>query len=171
LAAYCSHCGTELTGRFCAKCGAPAPNAPQSDAPKYDAPQPDTPPSTFGPPPFSAPAGVGLDENLAAALCYLIPIVTGVLLLFMQPINRNRTVRFHAFQAIFFWLAVMVSDVVLDVIFGGILGGDGSYAIVRLIWTLFRLAVLALWLVLMYRAYNREQWVLPVVGEMAQKFV
>lgn len=112
-----------------------------------------------------------MEENLAAALCYLIPIVTGVLFLFVQPINRNKTVRFHAFQAIFFWLGVLVADVIIDIVFGGILGGDGSYAVLRLIWTLFRLAVLALWLVLMYRAYNRERWVLPIVGEMAQKFV
>ena len=65
----------------------------------------------------------------------------------------------------------MLADAVVDIVFGGILGGDDSYELLRLIWTLFRLAVLALWLVLMYRAYNRERWVLPVVGEMAQKFV
>lgn len=112
-----------------------------------------------------------MEENLASALCYLIPVITGILFLFVDPYNRNKTVRFHAYQAIFFWLAVMVADVVIDIVFGSILGGDGSYAILRLVWAVFRLAVLALWLVLMYRAYNRERWVLPVVGEMAQKFV
>jgi uncharacterized membrane protein len=163
VAAYCSHCGTELTGRFCGKCGAPAPNAPAPDAP---APEPPTPAAPPMPQALS-----GLDENVVAALCYLVPVVTGVLFLFIEPWNRNKNVRFHAFQSIFFWIGVLLADVVVDIVFGGILGGLNSYWLLRLVWTLFRLAVLALWLVLMYRAYNRERWVLPVVGEMAQKFV
>lgn len=113
----------------------------------------------------------GLQENVAAALCYLIPIVTGVLFLFIEPHNRSKYVRFHAFQAIFFWIAVFIADVVIDVVFGGILGGVNSYELLHLVWTLFRLGVLVLWLLLMYRAYNRQSWVLPVVGEMAQKLV
>ncbi len=158
MAAYCSHCGTELAGRFCAKCGAPAPNAPAPE-----------PPPTAAPP--LPQALTGLDENVVAALCYLVPIVTGVLFLFVDPWSRNKNVRFHAFQSIFFWIGVLLADAVVDIVFGGILGGLNSYWLLRLVWTLFRLGVLALWLVLMYRAYNRERWVLPVVGEMAQKFV
>jgi uncharacterized membrane protein len=95
--------------------------------------------------------------------------VTGVLFLFIEPHNRSKTVRFHAFQAIFFWIGVFVADVAIDVVFGGILGGINSYELLRLVWTVFRLGVLVLWLLLMYRAYMRQSWVLPVVGEMAQK--
>ena len=110
MAVYCSHCGTELAGRFCAKCGAPAPDAPA--------------PGSFGTaPPPPAQAFSGLDENLVSALCYLLPVVTGVLFLFIEPFNRNRTVRFHAYQAIFFWVGVLVADAVVDLVFGGILGG------------------------------------------------
>jgi uncharacterized membrane protein len=167
VAAYCSHCGTELSGRFCAKCGAPAPNAPGPGLGGSDIPRPAPPPSP-APPPISLP---GLDENLAAALCYLVPIVTGVLFLFVEPYNRNKNVRFHAFQSIFFWIGVLLADAAVDIVFGGILGGINSYELLRLVWSVFRLAVLALWLVLMYRAYMRQRWVLPVVGEMAQKFV
>lgn len=155
MAAYCSHCGTELSGRFCAKCGAPAPDTP----------------SQAVPPPMAPVSGLALDENVAAALCYLIPVVTGVLFLFVEPFSRNKTVRFHAFQAIFFWVAVLVANVAIDIVFGSVLGLDGSFAIFRLIHGLFELAVLAIWLLLMYRAYNRERWMLPVVGEMAQRFV
>lgn len=111
----------------------------------------------------------GIQENVACALCYLIPIVTGVLFLFIEPHNRSKAVRFHAFQAIFFWIGVFVADAVLEVVFGDVLGGVSTYGLFHLIWTLFRLAVLVLWLLLMYRAYMRQPWVLPVVGEMAQK--
>lgn len=113
----------------------------------------------------------GLEENIAAALCYLVPIVTGVVFLFIQPYDKNKSIRFHALQAIFFWIAVMLADAVVDIVFGGIFGGANSYELLRLVWTVFRLGVLAVWLLLMYRAYNRERWMLPVVGEMAQKFV
>ena len=33
------------------------------------------------------------------------------------------------------------------------------------------LALFALWVMLMYKAYNKEMWVLPVVGPLAQKQV
>ncbi len=166
MAAYCSHCGTELSGRFCAKCGAPVPGAPTSDTPGPEIPRTAPPPP--GPPPISLP---GLDDNVAAALCYLVPVVTGVLFLFIEPYNRNKNIRFHAFQSIFLWVGVLLADAAVDIVFGGILGGPNSYELLRLVWTVFRLGVLALWLVLMYRAYMRQRWVLPVVGEMAQKFV
>lgn len=129
---------------------------------------PPQPPPPGVPPSISLP---GLEENVAAALCYLVPVVTGVLFLFVEPYDRNKTIRFHAFQSIFFWIGILLADAAVDVVFGGIFGGPNSYELLRLIWTLFRLAVLGLWLLLMYRAYNRERWVLPVVGEMAQKFV
>ena len=107
---------------------------------------------------------------MVAALCYLLPVVTGVLFLFVEPFNRNRMSAFTRFSR--FFLARSPG--------GGCRGGYcvrgnsgriNSYALLHLVWTLFRLGVLALWLLLMYRAYNRERWVLPVVGEMAQKFV
>jgi uncharacterized membrane protein len=120
------------------------------------------------PPPIAAMPG--LDENVASALCYLVPILTGVLFLFIEPYDRNKNIRFHAFQSIFFWIGVMLADAAVSIVFGTILGGINSYELLHLVWTLFRLAVLALWLVLMFRAYNKQRWVLPVVGEMAQKF-
>jgi uncharacterized membrane protein len=170
VAAYCSHCGTELSGRFCAKCGAPVPGAPPTDTPGPEIPRTGPPPPgpPPGPPPISLP---GLEENVASALCYLVPVVTGVLFLFIEPYNRNKNIRFHAFQSIFLWIGVLLADAAVDIVFGGILGGPNSYELLRLVWTVFRLGVLALWLVLMYRAYMRQRWVLPVVGEMAQKFV
>ena len=100
-----------------------------------------------------------------------MPIVTGVLFLFIEPYTRNKNVRFHAFQAIFFWVGVALADMAVNIVFGTIFGGPYSFELLRLVWTLFRLGILVLWLLLMYRAYNRQRWILPVVGEMAQRFV
>ncbi|MBZ5673756.1 MAG: hypothetical protein LAP61_05865 [Acidobacteriia bacterium] len=161
--AFCASCGAEVQGKFCAKCGAPAGAASGAAG-------------TAGPPPPSAPyvpapaASAGLEENVAAALCYLLGVLTGVLFLVIEPYSRNRVIRFHAFQSIFAWIAAIVIGMVLSTI---------SYIFVSipfigwiiyiLLWTAFSLGILGLWLFLMYKAYNKERFVLPVVGAWAEK--
>jgi uncharacterized membrane protein len=154
---FCSHCGSELQGRFCAKCGAPAPGAP--------------PPAQPAPSSRTAPLSLpGLDDNVAAALCYLALVLTGVLFLFLEPYNRNKAIRFHAFQSIFVWLGIIFASIGVRIVFGSILDGPHTYWLMDLIWSAFSLGAIALWLALMYRAYNGERWVTPVVGQMAERF-
>jgi uncharacterized membrane protein len=150
--AYCVHCGSEVTGRFCARCGAPVEGPP--------------------PPPSSPPPLSGLQDNVASALCYLLLILSGVLFLVIEPYNRNRTVRFHAFQSIFVWIGIVIVSIAVAIVSqfwmlipfaGRIIGG--------LIWSAFGLGVFVLWIVLMVKAYNREKWILPVVGPLAEKQV
>jgi uncharacterized membrane protein len=111
----------------------------------------------------------GLNENVASALCYLALVLTGVLFLFLEPYNRNKTIRFHAFQSIFVWIGITAVSLGVRIVFGTLLDGPHTYWLMDLIWTAYGLGTLALWLVLMYRAYMGERWVAPVVGEMAQK--
>jgi uncharacterized membrane protein len=148
--AYCVHCGSEVTGRFCARCGAPVEGG--------------------SPPPLPPTPLSGLQENVASALCYLLLILSGVLFLAMEPYNRNRTVRFHAFQSIFVWIGIVILSIAVAIVSqfwslipfaGRIIGG--------LIWSAFGLGVFVLWIALMYKAYNREKWILPVVGPLAEK--
>jgi uncharacterized membrane protein len=158
---FCSHCGSELQGRYCAKCGSPAPGGTDPS------PTPGPAPPPFPATPLSVP---GLTDNVAAALCYLGLVLTGVLFLFLEPYNRNKTIRFHAFQSIFAWIGITIASVCVRVVFGSILDGPHTYWLLDLIWGAFDLSAIALWLVLMYRAYLGERWVAPVVGEMAQRF-
>lgn len=161
--AFCASCGAEVQGKFCAKCGAP------SGAPAASTAAPPPPGPSFAPPP-SAAASAGIEENVAAALCYLLGVLTGILFLVIEPYNRNPVIRFHAFQSIFAWIAAIVIGMVLSTV---------SYVFVAvpfigwlvyiLLWTAFSLGVLALWLFLMYKAYNRERFVLPVIGAWAEK--
>jgi len=154
---FCSHCGAELQGRFCAKCGAPAPTGPGA-----------TPPvSPVSPVPLSLP---GLEDNVAAALCYLALVLTGVLFLFLEPYNRSKTIRFHAYQSIFVWIGIIVASIGVHIVFGSILDGPHTSWMMDLIWSAFSLGTIALWLTLMYRAYNGERWVTPVVGPLAEKY-
>jgi uncharacterized membrane protein len=157
--AYCVHCGSEVTGRFCARCGAPVEGPP--------------PPSSSPPPWSRLDDNVsGLQENVASALCYLLPILSGVLFLVIEPYNRNRTVRFHAFQSIFVWIGIMIADIAVAII-------SGFWALIpfagrivgSVVWSAFGIGVFVLWIVLMYKAYNREKWILPLVGPLAEKQV
>lgn len=167
--AFCSNCGAEVQGRFCAKCGTPAsvPAAPASSGPS---PEPPPPPSSPLPPPAAPPQAAGLDENLACALCYLLGLLTGVLFLVLEPYNKNRLIRFHAFQSIFLniaWIAVYIAiSIVSYVLFAIPFLGPMLMIVLHLA---AGLGVFILWLMLMYKAYNRERWVLPVIGPLAEK--
>ncbi len=156
--AFCASCGAEVQGKFCAKCGAPS-GAPASGPPPQGAP------SAPGP---SATAGI--DENVVAALCYLVGVLTGVLFLVIEPYNRNPVIRFHAFQSIFAWIAAIVVGMVLSTVsYIFVAVPFVGWMIYILLWTAFSLGVLALWLFLMYKAYNKERFVLPVIGAWAEK--
>lgn len=150
--AFCANCGAEVQGKFCAKCGASSAGSGSG--------------ATFA----AAPPAATIDENVAAALCYLVGVLTGILFLVIEPYNRNPVIRFHAFQSILAWIAAVVIGMVLSMI---------AYPLAALpfigwlldivLWLAFSCAVVGLWLFLMYKAYNKEKFVLPVIGEWAEK--
>ena len=169
--AFCSNCGTEVQGRFCGKCGSPmgASAAPGANPAAPGAPPP--PPPQYSNPPYAgAPAGgaqsAGLEENMACALCYALMILTGILFLVLAPYNQNRLIRFHAWQAIFTWVGLAAIGIGLSII--GALPFVGLIS-VFVLWPVFAIGAFILWLMLMYKAYNRERWVLPVIGPVAEK--
>jgi len=163
--AFCANCGSEVQGRFCAKCGTPAAAGPN--------PAPGPPPGANMPPPGAVPAAVQtvpLADNMACALCYGLGVLTGVLFLVLEPYNQNRLIRFHAFQSIFtsvallaIWIAVsIVTAILIAIPFLGV-------AISLVLHLAIGLGSLFLWVMLMYKAYNNERWVLPVIGPLAEK--
>lgn len=157
---FCPKCGTEVEGRFCAKCGSPV----AADA---GATGGTTPPL----PPPANPTRGELAPNVASALCYLVGVLTGILFLVIEPYNRNKTIRFHAFQAIFFWIAAVVAWIAVGIVSSllGAISFVGFWSISRLLYDVVGLALFVIWIMLMYKAYNGERWVLPVIGPMAEK--
>jgi uncharacterized membrane protein len=107
---------------------------------------------------------------MAAALCYVLGLITGILFLVLAPYNQNRLIRFHAFQSIFLNLAYIAALIVLAIIssFLRIIPFIGVMLSLAL-YPILALCFFALWLVLMYKAYNGERWVLPVIGPLAEK--
>ena len=155
--AFCVQCGNEVHGRFCSKCGAAVAGSASS---------------TGSPTGGSGLALGGLDEHVASALCYLLGVLTGILFLVVEPYNKNRTIRFHALQSIFAWVAVVIASMAISIVSGiWALVPYAGWMINSLLWSAFALSVFILWLLLMYKAYNKERWVLPVIGPLAEKQV
>jgi uncharacterized membrane protein len=155
--AFCAKCGSPVEGRFCPKCGAP------QDAGA-------TPGATPGPGPApSGTAGLGMEENVAAALCY-IPII-GLIFLLVDPYKQNRTIRFHALQSIFYCIAWFIVGIALGIV-GGILFAAMPFGMFG-VWSLFsRLVELALFVglvIMAVKAFQRQRFVMPIIGPMAEK--
>jgi uncharacterized membrane protein len=98
----------------------------------------------------------GLDANLAAALSYLVGFVSGIVFLVIE--RENRFVRFHALQSVLAFGAITLLWVLLNAVplLGFVLGVlviiPGSAII---------------WLFLMFKAYQGEEFKLPIVGSIA----
>lgn len=161
--AFCPNCGAQVTGTFCPNCGTAVGGGtgPSSSA------RPTGTPGYTGAPNQSV-SMPGLTENVAAALCYFGWIVTGIIFLVVAPYNRNRTIRFHAYQAIFASIAIIICRIILDVILG-ILFVGGAYWTGFMLRRLFDILVLIGWLYMMYSAYTNKMIKLPVIGDLAQK--
>ena len=98
----------------------------------------------------------GFDANLAAALSYLVGFVTGIIFLLVE--KENKFVRFHAMQSTLVFVGIVAVDILLQIV--PILG-----ALVVVFVVIPVSAVL--WLLLMYKAYQGEEFKLPLVGQMA----
>jgi uncharacterized membrane protein len=160
--AFCASCGSQVEGRFCAKCGAAVGAGPASPPP------PQSPPLTSYPPPVPPAGAAGMTDNAASALCYVLGIITGVLFLVLPPYNQNRTVRFHAFQSIFLFVAVCIVAIVVgifDSMISSIVGWWFAFAIGRI----FNLACLVLWIYMIVTTYQGRSPALPIIGPIAQQ--
>jgi uncharacterized membrane protein len=116
---------------------------------------------------------LNLEPNLAAALSYMFWVVSGAYFLFTE--RENQFVRFHAMQSIVFgaaWIMFYFVSSFFLIIISSILSLIGIPAV----WKLFGLLVngiyliwFGIWIMLMYKAYNKETFSLPVLGDIASK--
>ena len=144
MARFCSACGTEVgdAAAFCPKCG------------KSVAPAAAVPGSTTAQAPAQA---AGLQDNVAGLLAYLF--IPAIIFLVMEPYNRNKFIRFHSFQAIFYEVAWIIVVAVL-----GVFAFLGFFLI-----PLFGLAFTIGWIVCMIKAFQNQYFKLPVIGDIAEK--
>jgi len=113
-----------------------------------------------------------MTDNLAGLLCYLAGIITGILFLVIEPYNKSKFVRFHAFQSIFLfvaWIGVWIVLAILSVILHLVLGFWTAASLVGLLHTAVGLGFFVLWILLMIKAYQGQKFSLPIIGALAEK--
>jgi uncharacterized membrane protein len=127
-----------------------------------------------------AQASAGGDSNLKAAAAYL-PVFWPLIPLFLFLTEKeDKAVRFHSLQCILFGLiAVVVMFVVFIVLWVitmvlGIVTGGLAFILTPLLALLglgLGLLVLLFDLFLMWKAYQGEKYVIPVIGGFDEKYV
>lgn len=175
MAKFCTQCGAQVedTAKFCKKCGARL--APTQSA-GYSSPTINHQTSNYQEPfgagsgqppyqqpyqaPYHAPAQhADLKPNVAAMLCYPLTVITGILFLILTPYNRDRFIRFHAWQSIFFFLAMIVLSIALRFL---------PWPLDWMFLSVFRLLAVGGTGWLMYKAYRNEWFKLPLIGDWAE---
>ena len=166
--AFCPNCGSAVAGdsAFCGNCGQSTRaggTAPVAQAVAA------TGQAAAVPAQASAP---GLTSNMAGALAYILGLISGIVFLVLEPYKRDRFVRFHAFQSIFYSVACIVFAIAWNIawdILGSISGW--LYFIAIPVRMAISLALFLLWLYLMYQAYNNREFKIPFIGQLAAKQV
>lgn len=95
----------------------------------------------------------GLPVNTEAALTYVLGWLSGVVFFLLE--KDDKFIRFHAMQSI--------------VVFGGLTILSFIPILGWMLSPLIMIGGFILWLVLILKAYKGEKYVLPVVGEFAEK--
>jgi uncharacterized membrane protein len=164
--AFCSQCGADVTGVvFCAKCGAPVEGAASSGG---DAAPATPPPSSGGSPNAAAASAAGSQDNLMGALAY-VTVIPAIVFLLIEPYKNSRFIRFHSFQCIFFTLAAIalnIATTILSVVLSFV-GGIG--VLLGMLGMLVSVGIFILWIVLVMKAYQGEEFRLPIIGDLAAK--
>src|SRR5205807_6994100 len=126
-------------------------------------------------------SALGLDGNVAAALGYPIGIIA-IICLIME--KENRFVKFHALQSILLHVAFIVVAIAVWIIGiiimiagaaasaatnSGALGGLAGM-LFGLIWLVVIVAYIGGLIFAAVKAYQGNQFMLPIIGGMAQKW-
>jgi uncharacterized membrane protein len=99
-------------------------------------------------------AASGLKKTTSGALAYVLGPITGVIFLI---IDKDPFVRFHAMQSIVVFVGLFVVQMVL-----------GFTIILAILVPILSILSFVLWLILIYKAWQGEQWEVPVLGKIAR---
>ena len=148
---FCSQCGNQIseTHAFCGKCGAPQPvyTGPAAASPRASDPL------------------AGLSPRTASILCYLPGLgwIGSIIVLASDKFRADRTVRFHAFQGLYLFVAWLLDDWVLRPM---------SHGMARVpLHHLVQAALLGMSIFMMIKAAHNQAYALPLFGELASRSV
>lgn len=99
-------------------------------------------------------------------LCYVpwLGFIGSIIVLAGQDFRNHPNVRFHAYQGLYIfvaWLLVQyVADLWTDLLFFGDFLPLSS---------LLKMAVLVLWIFMLFKASNEQRYSLPLLGDLAER--
>jgi uncharacterized membrane protein len=132
---------------YCQRCGSPQPSV--------------RPVPPAGPDPLS-----GLSPRMASVLCYVPGIgwIAAIIVLASTRFRANRSVRFHAFQGLYLFVAWMLNSWVLRPLeqMADFMGRVHLHSLVELI-------LLGLEIFMMVKAAHDQTYSLPLFGELAER--
>lgn len=154
---YCTNCGNlvSTSDKFCAKCGM---------AQNFTAGTGSVPP----PPPPSGDVLGNMSPRTASLLCYVpwMGWIASVVILASPRFQKDRGVRFHAFQGLYLFVAWLLVEMVLDPILQ-----YPDAAPLRIASKMLHLVILGAWIYMMVKTSHNETYSLPVIGELAERSV
>jgi uncharacterized membrane protein len=111
---------------------------------------------------------IGIQENVAGLLCYVLGWLTGIIFLL---IDKRPWVKFHAAQSIVVFGGLTVLRVALLFMHGMVGGGFVGWGFLGLLGFLIGLVMFVLWIVLMIKAYQHQTFRVPIAADIADGFV
>ncbi len=108
----------------------------------------------------SSSTGTGLDPKVSALLAYLLGPVGGIV---FYAISKDSYVKFHSMQSILLWVATVIFYAV-------IWGITIPFSSLWFFSWILELAVAAVWILMMVKAYSGEKYKLPLIGDMAERY-
>ena len=147
---FCSQCGNQVgaADSYCGRCGARQPLVSAGPA-------------------RPGPGGSleSMNPKTASILCYIpwVGWIAAIVVLASDRFRQDRTVRFHAFQGLYLFVAWLIADQVLRPVFNGML---------RLhIYGVIETVLIGTSIFMMVKAAHEEMYALPLFGELAQRSV
>jgi len=108
------------------------------------------------------PVAGGLTDNVAGMLAYFT-FIPAIVFLVLEPFNKKPFIRFHSFQSIFFAVAVIAIQIALSIVGMVPFLFFITFPLHLLVW----LGSMAIWVVLILKAYQGQMFKLPIIGDMA----
>ena len=144
---FCTRCGIEAkpSDMFCRSCGTRQPVSGSGAA--------------------GSGTSAGLSPQAAAILSYLpwLGWIVGIYILASAQFRNDREARFHAYQGLYLFVAWLLVDWAIGPWFELLPGPELPVA------GLLHLLLLGVWIFMLVKTSRGERYVLPVVGELAER--
>lgn len=159
---FCSSCGTRQAPENFSSAPPPQPPPPYPNAAPNSGVPPGAPPQA---PHRAHDPLAGLSPRAASILCYVPTVgwIASVIFLSATRFRNDQIVRFHAFQGLYLFAIWLLIQWFVHPLLQA--AGDHVFRVDRLLSAI----VMAVSVFMMIKASHDEAYVLPIVGELAQR--